>query len=206
MWDEVQDEGEASNEDKDQTQDKGNKRAKWNALRSSSQVIPSPPPYQLSPSLHRLVKFLPLRLQLQKAILSSIFLGFSIFCTTITMAFVHGRVPDQQQYRPLPDLFLDNIKHIEWAFLLTEMTGLFLFFLYLMVFLFHRYRFIMLWRVNIILGTVLLLRCITMLLTSMSVPGAHIKCSSSDIGVTLEEKLNHAWRIVTGLGEYSVLV
>ena len=43
-----------------------------------------------------------------------------------------------------------------------------------MVFLF---RFILLRRFFALLGSVFLLRCITMLITSLSVPGAHLECA-----------------------------
>ncbi len=41
---------------------------------------------------------------------------------------------------------------------------------------------------------VFLLRCVTMLVTSLSVPSTHLKCDVR-VGATPEEKLAHAWRV-----------
>ena len=38
------------------------------------------------------------------------------FITALTMTVVHSRVPEQELFPPLPDIMLDNIPHIPWAF------------------------------------------------------------------------------------------
>lgn len=47
--------------------------------------------------------------------------------TAIVMVIVHERVPDMKRYPPLPDIFLDNVPHIPWAFCMCELTGTVLF-------------------------------------------------------------------------------
>ncbi|XP_015516316.1 sphingomyelin synthase-related protein 1 isoform X1 [Neodiprion pinetum] len=106
-------------------------------------------------------------------------LGYLFIVTWITafvMVIVHDRVPDMKKYPPLPDIFLDNVPHIPWAFDMCEVTGTLLFAIWLVVLIFHRYRFILLRRFFALSGTVFLLRCVTMLITSLSVPGAHLQC------------------------------
>ncbi|XP_048510034.1 ceramide phosphoethanolamine synthase [Athalia rosae] len=106
-------------------------------------------------------------------------LGYLFIVTWITafvMVIVHDRVPDMKKYPPLPDIFLDNVPHIPWAFDMCEVTGTLLFAIWLIVLIFHRYRFILLRRFFALSGTVFLLRCVTMLITSLSVPGAHLQC------------------------------
>ena len=76
-----------------------------------------------------------------------------------------------ETYPPLPDILLDNIPHIPWAFEMCEVSGMTLLVVWLLVVTFHKHRFILLRRFFSISGTIFLLRCVTMLITSLSVPG-----------------------------------
>lgn len=110
---------------------------------------------------------------------TAIALGYVFLVTWVTavvMVIVHDKVPDMKKYPPLPDLFLDNVPHIPWAFDMCEITGSFLMAIWTGVLLFHKHRFILLRRFFALAGTVFLLRCFTMLITSLSVPGSHLKC------------------------------
>ena len=47
--------------------------------------------------------------------------SFTVYVVAaFTMTVAHSRVPDMSVYRPLPDIALDNIPHIPWAFKVTE--------------------------------------------------------------------------------------
>lgn len=96
------------------------------------------------------------------------------------MVVVHERVPDMKRYPPLPDIFLDNVPHIPWAFNMCEVTGTILFAIWVFVLVVHKHRIVLLRRFFALGGTVFLLRCVTMLITSLSVPGTHLQCTSSD--------------------------
>ncbi|XP_034659580.1 sphingomyelin synthase-related 1-like [Drosophila subobscura] len=138
--------------------------------------------------------------------------GYSFVVTWITsfvMVIVHERVPDVERYPPLPDFFLDNVPHIPRAFDMCEITASLLFTLWTLVLIFHKHRMVMLRRFCALAGTVFLLRCVTMLLTSLSVPGAHLKCSNKDHAVDRDSadatdamvmRVNRAYRIWSGLG------
>lgn len=139
-------------------------------------------------------------------------LGYSFLVTWITsfvMVIVHERVPDMKRYPPLPDIFLDNVPHIPWAFHMCEITGTLLFSIWVCVCIFHKYRMVLLRRFFALAGTVFLLRCVTMLITSLSVPGTHLQCNQNDYKVddnnlTLTEavslRISRAYTIWSGLG------
>ena len=144
--------------------------------------------------------------------------------SAFVMVIVHDRVPDMERYPPLPDILLgesktvsslchflndfhtlfslpvpDNLPHIPWAFEMCELTGMVLMVLWSLVCIFHKHRFILMRRFFSISGTIFLLRCVTMLITSLSVPGKHLDCAPRPYG-DLWNKLYNAYVIWTGAG------
>ncbi|XP_058461102.1 ceramide phosphoethanolamine synthase-like [Malaya genurostris] len=140
-------------------------------------------------------------------------LGYAFLVTWITafvMVVVHERVPDMKKYPPLPDIFLDNVPHIPWAFHMCEVTGTLLFCLWVCVMIVHKHRMVLVRRFFALAGTVFLLRCVTMLITSLSVPGTHLECTPHDhkfedsTSVKISEmiylRISRAYTIWSGLG------
>lgn len=124
----------------------------------------------------------------------SFFQGYAFLVTWITafvMVVVHERVPDMKRYPPLPDIFLDNVPHIPWAFHMCEITGTSLFLIWSCVLIVHKHRFVLLRRFFALSGTVFLLRCVTMLITSLSVPGTHLQCRPDDYVVDDSKYVNN---------------
>ncbi|XP_020289124.1 sphingomyelin synthase-related 1-like isoform X2 [Pseudomyrmex gracilis] len=147
--------------------------------------------------------------EIWKGLISLAYLFIVTWITAFVMVIVHDRVPDMKKYPPLPDIFLDNVPHIPWAFDMCEVTGTLLFAIWIVVLIFHKYRFILLRRFFALSGTVFLLRCVTMLITSLSVPGAHLQCQprkvpdedwSSSAYVELYNKIAMAYVIWRGAG------
>ncbi|CAH1183664.1 unnamed protein product [Phaedon cochleariae] len=143
----------------------------------------------------------------RKALLSFLYVVGVTWITAFVMVIVHDRVPDMKKYPPLPDIFLDNVPHIPWAFDMCEVTGTILFTMWLIVLLFHKHRFILMRRFFALSGTVFLLRCVTMLITSLSVPGAHLQCEprnyptgGNSLFGDLAKKLSQAYLIWRGAG------
>ena len=64
------------------------------------------------------------------------------FCSFI-ITIVDERLPDPKTFPPLPDLILENIKQIPWAFAVTEKLILIEMITLLTVILLHRHRFIL---------------------------------------------------------------
>lgn len=78
--------------------------------------------------------------EIWKAFISLAYLFIVTWITAFVMVIVHDRVPDMKKYPPLPDIFLDNVPHIPWAFDMCEVTGTILFAIWLIVLIFHKYR------------------------------------------------------------------
>ncbi|XP_040563590.1 sphingomyelin synthase-related protein 1 [Lepeophtheirus salmonis] len=134
-----------------------------------------------------------------KALLAFLYALAVSWMTAFVMVIVHDRVPDTDVYPPLPDILLDNIPHITWAFEMAEITGMVLLALWATVLIFHKHRFILARRFFSISGTIFLLRCVTMLITSLSVPGKHLKCSPRPYG-DVWNKYRQAYQIWSGAG------
>ncbi|KAL7647158.1 UNVERIFIED_CONTAM: hypothetical protein RMT77_002416 [Armadillidium vulgare] len=131
-----------------------------------------------------------LRPEYIKTLVSCLYMFLVTWITAIIMVYVHDRVPDKERHPPLPDIFLDNVPHISWAFQLCEITILLLGVTWLFILYFHKHRSIMLRRFAALSGSVFLLRCATMFITSLSVPGHHLDCApreQSDIWTKLHQ-------------------
>ncbi|VDN56927.1 unnamed protein product [Dracunculus medinensis] len=106
--------------------------------------------------------------------------ALSLLIAAFVMVYVHDRVPDMDHYPPLPDLLLDSIPKISWGFQVCEIIAIILFALWFMILFFHkhrnRYRVVIMRRMFSLVGTVFLLRSVTMVITSLSVPGDHVEC------------------------------
>lgn len=142
-----------------------------------------------------------LKPELWKTIVGVLYFFAVTWITAIVMVIVHDRVPDMQTYPPLPDIFLDNVPLIPWAFSICEFTGVMLFSIWACILVFHKHRSILLRRMFSLFGSVFLLRCITMLITSLSVPGKHLECKARSC-TSWWEKLYTAFLIWQGGGMY----
>ena len=78
--------------------------------------------------------------ELWKTFLSFVYVFTVFLLTAFVMVIVHDRVPDMQKYPPLPDIFLDNMPYVPWAFEACEVVGLTLCILWFGVLLFHKHR------------------------------------------------------------------
>ncbi|XP_056325588.1 sphingomyelin synthase-related protein 1-like [Danio aesculapii] len=134
-----------------------------------------------------------------KTVLSSVYVAFVFGFTSFVMVIVHERVPDMRTYPPLPDIFLDSVPRIPWAFAMAEACGVILCCIWLLVLLLHKHRSILLRRLCSLMGTVFMLRCITMFVTSLSVPGQHLQCTGKIYG-DVWAKLQRAVAIWSGFG------
>lgn len=134
-----------------------------------------------------------------KTALSGVYVTLVFGFTSFVMVIVHERVPDMRTYPPLPDIFLDSVPRIPWAFAMAEASGVILCSIWLIVLLLHKHRSILMRRLCSLMGTVFMLRCITMFVTSLSVPGQHLQCTGKMYG-DMWAKLQRAVAIWSGFG------
>lgn len=140
-----------------------------------------------------------LRADYKKMVAAMAYAQVVLWLTSYTMVVVHDRVPDVEKYPPLPDLVLDNVPYIPWAFQAVETIGISMMSCLICILIFHKHRTIIWRRCCALTGTVFLLRCVTMLITSLSVPGAHLKCDPSQYPETWM-RLHRAFVIWSGFG------
>lgn len=75
-----------------------------------------------------------------KLIISYLYM-FSVFMVTaFVMVMANDRVPDSKKYPPLPDLVLDNMPYVPWAFEMCEMCACVLSTIVAIMLLFHKHR------------------------------------------------------------------
>ncbi|KAK6171110.1 hypothetical protein SNE40_019367 [Patella caerulea] len=137
--------------------------------------------------------------EIWKTVLSFFYVFFVFLLTSFVMVIVHDRVPDMRKFPPLPDLFLDNMPYVPWAFEACEIVGIVMAVCWCVLLFFHKHRFILMRRFFSLAGTVFLLRSFTMLITSMSVPGVHLQCSGKRYG-DMWTRLYRTFEIWKGFG------
>ena len=111
-----------------------------------------------------------------KVMIAFLYCMTGLFVSTLTMVVTAERVPDSTKYPPLPDLILDNLPHISWAFRASEYCIMLQALFVIAVLIFHKYRLIVLRRGLSIAGSIMLLRSLTIVVTSLSVPNQRHNC------------------------------
>ena len=157
--------------------------------------------YVMCPNCHqiRMQKKTEIPKERWKTILAFLYVLLVSWWTAFVMVVVHDRVPDMEKYPPLPDILLDNIPLIPGAFEMCELCGMVLMCIWVFVLIFHKHRWVLMRRFFSLSGTIYLLRSVTMLITSLSVPGKHLECAPRPYG-DIYNKLYNAFVIWTGAG------
>ncbi|KAG5844936.1 hypothetical protein ANANG_G00133440 [Anguilla anguilla] len=128
-----------------------------------------------------------------------VYASFTLVLTTVVITVVHERVPDKETSPPLPDKFFDYVDRVSWAFTVTEVNGMVLVGLWLVQWLFLKYRAIAGRRFFFLMGTLYLYRCITMYITTLPVPGKHMTCAPKLYGDS-QAKVHRILQLISGGG------
>jgi hypothetical protein len=76
----------------------------------------------------------------KKTLVAFILVLMAIYFCSFIITIVDERLPDPKNFPPLPDLILENIEQIPWAFAVTEKLILIEMSTLIIVILFHRHR------------------------------------------------------------------
>jgi sphingomyelin synthase-related protein 1 len=77
-----------------------------------------------------------------KLAVSYVYMFVVFMLTAFVMVVVHDRVPDMDRYPPLPDIVLDNLPYIPWAFELCELTAVSMSLALVVILIIHKHRFV----------------------------------------------------------------
>jgi len=77
----------------------------------------------------------------KKTLLAFLLVFFTVYFCSFIITIVDERLPDPKKFPPLPDLILENIQQIPWAFSVTEKIILIEVLTLTTVILFHRHRY-----------------------------------------------------------------
>ncbi|UJR28529.1 hypothetical protein I4U23_009766 [Adineta vaga] len=136
----------------------------------------------------------------RKKTLSACLLALSTvyFCSFI-ITIVDERLPDPKNFPPLPDLILDNVKQIPWAFSVTEKIILIEVLTLIMILVLHRHRLIIIRRLFAIAAALYFLRSLTMVFTSLPVATQTTDCRPERLA-SFAARLKKATLIFLGQG------
>ncbi|CAF1163833.1 unnamed protein product [Rotaria sp. Silwood1] len=106
----------------------------------------------------------------RKKTLSAFLLAFcTLYFCSFMITIVDERLPDPRNFPPLPDLVLDNVKQIPWAFSVTEKIIVIEMATLITIIILHRHRLIILRRLFAIAAALYFLRSLTLVFTSLPV-------------------------------------
>lgn len=137
--------------------------------------------------------------ELPRFIVSYLYMFIFGLANCFVVVIAHDWTPDRTRYLPLPDLILNNVPYFPWAFRACEALGLTLLIIFAIHMSVHKHRFVILRRLFIIYGTVLLMRCPTLILTSLSIPSQHLQCEPT-LNDTLQSKFQRAVIVYSKMG------
>ncbi|CAG9815925.1 unnamed protein product [Phaedon cochleariae] len=135
-----------------------------------------------------------------KTMLAAIIMSFNFILTLTSLSLVHERVPNKNEYAPLPDVFLDNVPEYNWALDVSEYIIIFCVNTSMVTMVFHKHRFIVFRRIFLLMSLLYLYRAITMYVTVLPMANTDYPCSpkSNETSPLLIAK--RVVKLMSGLG------
>ena len=138
-------------------------------------------------------------MQTWKFITSLIFVLTSHMLTCIMVVIVNDRMPDRKLFPPLPDVLLDNLSYLPWGSRVAEICMMTLGIMWLCLCLVHKHRMVIMTRMFAMMGTMYLLRCVTIFITAIPCPDVNKECDIYP-NATVWNRLYRAYLIFSRMG------
>ncbi|XP_055304599.1 phosphatidylcholine:ceramide cholinephosphotransferase 1-like isoform X2 [Sitodiplosis mosellana] len=135
-----------------------------------------------------------------KTLTAFVILAANMTLATVSLSLVHERLPDRKAYKPLPDVFLDNVHEEEWALNVSEILIMIQANCCIALITFHKHRFIVMRRVFLIMSILYFLRSITMYVTVLPVSSTIYYCSPKSNGTSIVIVAKRVFQLMSGLG------
>uniref|UniRef100_A0A1B6E5A4 Sphingomyelin synthase-like domain-containing protein n=1 Tax=Clastoptera arizonana TaxID=38151 RepID=A0A1B6E5A4_9HEMI len=135
-----------------------------------------------------------------KTFLAFVILAINFVLTTTSLALVHERLPDRDKYKPLPDVFLDNVPSATWALDISEILIMIFTTITFLVLVMHKHRFIIFRRIFLILALLYLMRSITMYVTVLPMSSNDYYCSPKANATTFLTIAKRVFQLMSGFG------
>lgn len=135
-----------------------------------------------------------------KTLIAAILSLFGFIATVTSLVLTHERLPDRNQYGPLPDIVLDNLRPFDWALDFSEYIIVFSLNTVLLILLFHRHRFIVFRRFFLIMAVLYLYRAFTMYVTVLPIPSNTYRCDPKMEYMSFSNIVKRIYKITSGFG------
>ncbi|CRK99957.1 CLUMA_CG013254, isoform A [Clunio marinus] len=135
-----------------------------------------------------------------KAILAFLLLICSFILALVSLALTHDRLPDRKVYKPLPDIFLDNVENIDFFLNITEIQIMIIVNLCIVFIFFHKQRFVIAKRCFIILSILYFYRSITMYVTVLPISSNTYYCSPKSNATSNIDVAKRVISLLSGMG------
>lgn len=134
-----------------------------------------------------------------KTMVAIIFVLIGFLSTTISLGITHELMPADQP--PLPDLVLDHIPYFAVALNISEILIMVTTLTCAIIVLCHKYRWILVRRICLIVGLLYMYRAVTMIVTNLPSADANYKCDPQ-LNTTLsgDQVVRRVVKIMSGVG------
>uniref|UniRef100_A0A0K8TMX0 Putative conserved plasma membrane protein n=1 Tax=Tabanus bromius TaxID=304241 RepID=A0A0K8TMX0_TABBR len=135
-----------------------------------------------------------------KTFISFVILAANFILATVSLSLVHERLPDRNLYKPLPDIFLDNVTAQDWALSVSEILIMLTVNVCVVLIILHKHRFIVMRRVFLIMAVLYFMRSITMYVTVLPVSSTTYFCSPKSNSTAPLIIAKRAFQLISGFG------
>ena len=128
------------------------------------------------------------------------YLLFGLAVNTTSIALTHDRLPDRELIPPLPDSVLDSLAEYPQVLYLPDIFVILALIIGVVLLLSHHHRWIIARRLFFILGTLYLMRSVTMYVTVLPVPNRVVKCDPKMNHTSVSVIVKRVWDTAVGGG------